>query len=209
MYENIFFSDTKTTLSVNIKHDVKSPVEVLKITTGPWGLQSVINKFEAFVMKLIGEEKFTIFKLNCWDQYEGFIRDFRKKMLSSKTWEKKKIEDVTLTFPVEIVEWMRNEPKNSIEDIISLFRYKAFRMVSRMKARWHSEDFRKFGDKVTKRVIEQIDAALVGGMTDVETILLVGSLSSLVENPVRKCFNTKNVVVLDYSAVLTGALYDI
>lgn len=105
---------------------------------------------------------------------------------------------------------MRNDPQNSIEDIISFFRYtKTFKILSGIKARWHFEDFRKFGDKVTNRVIEQIDAVLVGDMADVETILLVGSLSSLVEHPVRKCFITKDVVVLDYSAVLTGAMYDI
>lgn len=159
-------------------------------------------------MKLIGEEKFTILKLTYWDQYEDFIRCFRNKISSLKTL-KNENEEITMSFPAKIVEWTRNDPKNSIEDIISLFRYtKTFKIMSSGRARWHLEDFRKFGDKVTNRLIEQIKAMLVGDMADVKTILLVGSLSFLVEDPIRKCFNTKDVVVLESSAVLNGAVYD-
>lgn len=194
-----------TSLSVHKKHEDGSSNEVLKITTGSWGLQSVTNEFETFITKIIGKEKMKKFKTDLLPDYLNLIRNFENKITSENT-QNDASKDIVMVFPQQIKRWIKNDPQTSIEEVCCILKYsKPIQTNSPGKLKWTKEDFMKFSDKVTKRVIEHIKDVLVGDMTDVETILLVGRLSNVVVNAVKKCFKTKEVVVLDYVDVLKGA----
>lgn len=192
-------------MSVHRRREDGSSDEVLKITTGSWGLQSVINEFETFVTKVIGKEKMNKMKTDHFLHYFYLIRNFVIK-ITSETTQGDVSKNIVMTCPPEFIHCMKNDPQTSVEEVSCILKYSTPMQITTGKIKWTKEDFLKFGDKVTKRVIEHIKEVLVGDMTDVETILLVGRLSNVVVNPVKKCFKTKEVVVLNYDDdVLKGA----
>lgn len=188
-------------MSVHWKREDGSSDEVLKITTGSSGLQYVRNEFEKFITKVIGEEKMKKMKTDLLQHYLDLIRRFEVRITSQMN------EAVFISFPEDIIYWMKNDPQTSIEEVSSLLKYSKPIQFGPGKLKWIKDDFMKFGDKVTKRIIEHINAVLVADMANVEAILLVGRLSNVVVNAVKKSFKTKDVVILDYSDVLKGALY--
>lgn len=193
-------------MSVHRRREDGSSDEVLKITTGDWGLKSVTNEFETFVTKVIGKEKMNKIKTDHFLDYFYLFRDFEKKITSETTQDGVSKCIIIMTFPREFIHCMKNDPQTSVEEVSCILKYSTPMQITSEKIKWNKEDFLKFGDKVTKRVIGHIKEVLVGDMTDVETILLVGRLSNVVVNPVKKCFKTKEVVVLnDDDDVLKGA----
>lgn len=192
-------------MSVHRRREDGSSDEVLKSTTGSWGLHSVTNEFETFVTKVIGKEKMNKIKTDSFLHYFYLIRDFEMK-ITSETTQGDVLKNVVMSCPPEYIHCLTNDPQTSVEEVSCFLKYSTPMRSSTRKIKWTKADFLKFGDKVTKRVIEHIKEVLVGDMTDVETILLVGRLSNVVVNPVKKCFKTKEVVVLnDDDDVLKGA----
>lgn len=182
-----------TSLSVHKKHEDGSSNEVLKITTGSWGLQSVTNEFETFITKIIGKEKMKKFKTDLLPDYLNLIRNFENKITSENT-QNDASKDIVMVFPQQIKRWIKNDPQTSIEEVCCILKYsKPIQTNSPGKLKWTKEDFMKFSDKVTKRVIEHIKDVLVGDMTDVETILLVGRLSNVVVNAVKNVLKPRRL----------------
>lgn len=186
-----------TSLSVHRRREDGSSDEVLKITTGSWGLQSITNEFETFVTKVIGKEKMNKIKTDNFLHYFYLIRNFEMKITTERTHDDVS-KTIVMACPPEYIHCLTNDPQTSVEEGSCFLKYSTPMRYSTGRIRWTKADFLKFGDKVTKRVIEHIKEVLVGDMTDVETILLVGRLSNVVVNPVQKCFKTKEVVVLNY-----------
>lgn len=194
-------------LSVHKKSEFQSLDEVLKISTGPWGLQSVIKEFENFITEIIGEEKMQQLKTEYRNEYKNLIYSFTDKWISPSAWNHD--GKITVLFPRRILGWIEKDLQKTVEDISTLFRYSKQITILQDKIRWDKEDFRKFGDKVIKKVIGHIKAVLAGDMEDVETILVFGRLfeNVCVQNAVRENFKTKSVVALRPFDVLRGAVH--
>lgn len=109
-----------TSLSVHRKHEDGSSNEVLKITTGSWGLQSVTNELETFITKVIGKKKMKKFKADLLPDYFNLLRHFENKISSERTHDSK---DIVMIFPQEIINWMKNDPQMSIEEVSCILKY--------------------------------------------------------------------------------------
>lgn len=96
-----------------------------------------------------------------------------------------------------------------MEQNINSSKYSEKVQITCDKMRWSKDGISLLCDKTIKRIIEHIKTILVSDMVDIETILLIGSLSEVivVQNAVRDFFNTKRVVILQENAVLTGAVH--
>lgn len=111
--------------------------------------------------------------------------------------------------PLSLIKYLKGGIKTSLKNAISLSKYSERVKLSNSILKWNKEDFFKFGEKVTKGVIEHIETEFAVDMAEVETILLFGSLSQsgVVQDAVRKSFSTKRVIALDSDAAVKGAVY--
>lgn len=116
---------------------------------------------------------------------------------------------INMYIPISMINYLKGGTKTSLKNAIGLSKYSEKVKLSNSVLKWNKEDFLKFGDKVTKGVIEHIKTEFAVDMADVETILLFGSLfqSGAVQDPVRKSFNTKCVIALESDAAVKGAVY--
>lgn len=196
-YEFYIIVDKCSTLAVCNKGKDGLSNEVLKISSGPWGLQTITNEFETFITKVVGEEQMQKFKSEHCDMFEVLMRDFLETFLHHKGPHQR---SCCIKFPFGYLSFNLEE---SVK-LSSNFKIQRFRD----KIEFKREEFVKFGDKVTRKVTEHIKT-ISGDMTDVECIVLVGRLSNsvFVQNAVRELFNTKRIVALDSIDVIKGAVY--
>lgn len=193
--------DKSSTLAVCNKSEDGLSNDVLKISSGPWGLQTITNEFETFVTKVVGEEQMQKFKSEHSNVFEDFMGDFLETFLrrvEPNGWSR----NAYITFPFSFFS------VNLIESVEFFSDFKIQRLTGKIK--FKGEKFVKFGDKVTRKVIEHIKT-ISGDITDVKSIVLVGRLSKsvFIQNAVRELFNTKRVVLvaLDSIDVIKGAVY--
>lgn len=116
---------------------------------------------------------------------------------------------INMYIPLSLIKYLKGGIKTSLKNAISLSKYSERVKLSNSILKWNKEDFFKFGEKVTRGVIEHIETEFAVDMAEVETILLFGSLSQsgVVQDAVRKSFSTKRVIALDSDAAVKGAAY--
>lgn len=62
MYKLFYISDKLSTVSVHYISENESSIQLLKISTGPWGLQTAFNEFETCLTEIIGNKQMQMFK---------------------------------------------------------------------------------------------------------------------------------------------------
>lgn len=180
---------------------------MLKISTGPWGLESVYNEFETCLAEIIGIEQVQRFKSEHWFEHFDLVNRFKQKfrfLNSSDSW------DITIPIPISIAECVLENISTTLEEAINLSKYSSDVTLTNDKLRWKRDKFTQFADKVIGQIIEQIKALLASQTSDVEAILLTGLLSEseFVQNAVIKYFAKLRVLPLNTEvAVLKGAVY--
>lgn len=181
---------------------------MLKISTGPWGLESVYNEFETWLAEIIGIEQMQRFRSSeDWFEHFYLVKRFKHKfrtLKSSDFW------DITTHIPISIVECVLENISTTLEEAISLSKYSSDVKLTGDKLRWKRDKFIQFADKVIGQIIEHIKALLASQTSDVEAILLTGHLSEseVVQNALRKHFAKIRVLPLNTSvAALKGAVY--
>lgn len=181
--------------------------EVLKISTVPLGLQSVFDEFENCLTEIMGQEEMLMYKSEHREDFEELAHAFFKKY--SKLDLRACRSTINMYIPISMINYLKGGTKTPLKNAIGLSKYSEKVKLSNSVLKWNKEDFLKFGDKVTKGVIEHIKTEFAVDMADVETILLFGSLfqSGAVQDPVRKSFNTKRVIALESDAAVKGAVY--
>lgn len=181
--------------------------EVLKISTVRLGLQSVFDEFENCLTEIMGQEEMLMYKSEHREDFEELAHAFFKKY--SKLDLSACRSTINMYIPISMINYLKGGTKTSLKNPIGLSKYSEKVKLSNSVLKWNKEDFLKFGDKVTKGVIEHIKTEFAVDMADVETILLFGSLfqSGAVQDPVRKSFNTKRVIALESDAAVKGAVY--
>lgn len=181
--------------------------EVLKISTVPLGLQSVFDEFENCLTEIMGQEEMLMYKSEHREDFEELAHAFFKKY--SKLDLSACRSTINMYIPISMINYLKGGTKTPLKNAIGLSKYSEKVKLSNSVLKWNKEDFLKFGDKVTKVVIEHIKTEFAVDMADVETILLFGSLfqSGAVQDPVRKSFNTKRVIALESDAAVKGAVY--
>lgn len=181
--------------------------EVLKISTVPLGLQSVFDEFENCLTEIMGQEEMLMYKSEHREDFEELAHAFFKKY--SKLDLSACRSTINMCIPISMINYLKGGTKTSLKNAIGLSKYSEKVKLSNSVLKWNKEDFLKFGDKVTKGVIEHIKTEFAVDMADVETILLFGSLfqSGALQDPVRKSFNTKRVIALESDAAVKGAVY--
>lgn len=181
--------------------------EVLKISTVPLGLQSVFDEFENCLTEIMGQEEMLMYKSEHREDFEELAHAFFKKY--SKLDLSACRSTINMYIPISMINYLKGGTKTPLKNAIGLSKYSEKVKLSNSVLKWNKEDFLKFGDKVTKGVIEHIKTEFAVDMAGVETILLFGSLfqSGAVQDPVRKSFNTKRVIALESDAAVKGAVY--
>lgn len=181
--------------------------EVLKISTVRLGLQSVFDEFENCLTEIMGQEEMLMYKSEHREDFEELAHAFFKKY--SKLDLSACRSTINMYIPISMINYLKGGTKTPLKNAIGLSKYSEKVKLSNSVLKWNKEDFLKFGDKVTKGVIEHIKTEFAVDMADVETILLFGSLfqSGAVQDPVRKSFNTKRVIALESDAAVKGAVY--
>lgn len=181
--------------------------EVLKISTVPLGLQSVFDEFENCLTEIMGQEEMLMYKSEHREDFEELAHAFFKKY--SKLDLSACRSTINMYIPISMINCLKGGTKTPLKNAIGLSKYSEKVKLSNSVLKWNKDDFLKFGDKVTKGVIEHIKTEFAVDMADVETILLFGSLfqSGAVQDPVRKSFNTKRVIALESDAAVKGAVY--
>lgn len=181
--------------------------EVLKISTVPLGLQSVFDEFENCLTEIMGQEEMLMYKSEHREDFKELAHAFFKKY--SKLDLSACRSTINMYIPISMINYLKGGTKTPLKNAIGLSKCSEKVKLSNSVLKWNKEDFLKFGDKVTKGVIEHIKTEFAVDMADVETILLFGSLfqSGAVQDPVRKSFNTKRVIALESDAAVKGAVY--
>lgn len=181
--------------------------EVLKISTVPLGLQSVFDEFENCLTEIMGQEEMLMYKSEHREDFEELAHAFFKKY--SKLDLSACRSTINMYIPISTINYLKGGTKTPLKNAIGLSKYSEKVKLSNSVLKWNKDDFFKFGDKVTKGVIEHIKTEFAVDMADLETILLFGSLfqSGAVQDPVRKSFNTKRVIALESDAAVKGAVY--
>lgn len=193
-------------LAIHQKSDDGLSDEILRICTGPWGLQSVLCEFETCMSDIFGVEQIQMLKLleHRWE-FDMLIQNFLRAYFRMNIYNSGP-NVIRLQIPPSL-------PENTMTTkAVCLSKYSKQVNLHKNKLRWNKNDFVKIGEKTIKNIIKQIKTVLVGEMTDVETIILCGHLSKsvVVQNALVECFNTKRVVVLDkmyeIQAAINGAI---
>lgn len=180
---------------------------MLKISTGPWGLESVYNEFETWLAEIIGIEQVQRFKSEHWFEHFDLVKRFKHKF---KYLESSVSGDIITHIPLSIAECVLENLSTTLEEAISLSKYSSDVQLTRGRLRWKRDKFIQFADQVIGQIIEHIKALLASQTSDVEAILLTGELSEseLVQNAIRKHFAKIRVLPLKtIVAVLEGAVY--
>lgn len=174
----------------------------------PWGLQSVFDEFENCLTEIMGQEQMLAYKSKHRRDFEELAHAFFFKKYS-KLDKCTCRSTINMYIPLSMINYPKGGTKTSLKNAISLSKYSEKVKLSNSVLKWNKEDFFEFGDKVTKGVIEHIKTKFAVDLAEVETILLFGSLSQsgVVQDAVRKSFDSKRVISLESDAAVKGAVY--
>lgn len=208
IYDSFIISDKLSTLSVHYISWDGSSHQLLEISTGPWGLESVYNEFETCLAEIIGIEQMQRFKSEHWFEHFDLVESFKKKFRALKSSDSL---GITIHIPVSMAECVLENISTTLIEALSLSKYSwDVEFTCGNIIRWKRNKFIQFADNVIKQIIKQIKALLASQTSDVEAILLTGQLSEseLVQNAVIKYFAKIPVLPLNTKmAVLKGAVY--
>lgn len=195
-----------STLSVHKKSDDGTSDEILRISKGSWGMQSLLDEFDTCMEEIIGKQQMQAIKTNFSSDYRDLTEEFERKLKRMHDVQKAQIH---VNISGGIVQWVKDQTPSSIEETFRSSEYSEKIKIRHYKMTWNRDAILPLFDKTIKRIIEHIKTILASDMVDVETILLSGSLSEcvFVRNAVKDFFNTKRVVALHETAVLVGAVY--
>lgn len=195
-----------STLSVHKKSDDGTSDEILRISKGSWGMQSLLDEFDTCMEEIIGKQQMQAIKTNFSSDYRDLTEEFERKLKRMHDVQKAQIH---VNISGGIVRWVKDQTPSSIEETFRSSEYSEKIKIRHYKMTWNRDAILPLFDKTIKRIIEHIKTILASDMVDVETILLSGSLSEcvFVRNAVKDFFNTKRVVALHETAVLVGAVY--
>lgn len=195
-----------STLSVHKKSDDGTSDEILRISKGSWGMQSLLDEFDTCMEEIIGKQQMQAIKTNFSSDYRDLTEEFERKLKRMHDVQKAQIH---VNISGGIVRWVEDQTPSSIEETFRSSEYSEKIKIRHYKMTWNRDAILPLFDKTIKRIIEHIKTILASDMVDVETILLSGSLSEcvFVRNAVKDFFNTKRVVALHETAVLVGAVY--
>lgn len=196
-----------STLTVHKKSDDGTSDEILRISKGCWGMQSLLDEFETCLEEIIGRQQMQDIKTNLSSDYKNLTEEFGRKLKTMRDVQSVRIH---VSIACDIVQWIEDHTPLSIEETFSSSEYsEKIKIRHDYKMTWSKDAILPLFDKTIKRIIEHIKTILDSDMVDIETILLFGSLSEciVVQNAVKEFFNTKRVVVLHENAVLSGAVY--
>lgn len=196
-------------LAIHKKSDDGLSDEILRISTGPWGLQSVLCEFETCMSDIFGVEHIQMLKLlEHRREFDELIESFLiAYFFIYNNYDSDKIR---LRIPVTLLE-LENTMATKVQ-AVCLSKYSKQVQLSQDTLRWNKNEFVKIGEKTIKNIIKQIKTVLAGEMTDLDTIILCGKLSNsvVVQTALVEYFDTKRVVVLDEtyqnSAAINGAM---
>lgn len=207
IYNFFIISDKLSTLSVHYISGDGSANQLLKISTGPWGLESVCNEFETCLADIIGIEQMQRFKSEYRFEFIALVERFKQKFRSLKSSDS---GDVLTLIPISMANCVSENTSTSLGETVSKSKYSEDVTLTNDKLRWKRDRIFQFADKVIGQIIEQIKTLLVSEMSNVEAILLTGQLSesNFVQNAVRKYFAKNHVLALNTAvASLKGAVY--
>lgn len=179
---------------------------MLKNSTGPWGLQTVLNEFETCLTEIIGIERMQRFKSEYWFDYLDLVETFEKKFLSLRSSDS---ETVKTSIPASFADCVSENSLATLGEAINLSKHANDLTFIGDKLRWKKDKFVQFADKVIAQIIEHIRTLLASEMSGVEAILLTGKLSEsdIVKNAVRKYFGKNRIMTFYTDAALSGAVY--
>lgn len=206
MYKLFHISDELSTVSVHCISENESSIQLLKISTGPWGLQTTFNEFETCLTEIIGIKQMQMFKSKYWFDYLDLVETFKRKFL---TLQSSNYDDVKTSIPVSMMDCVSENSFTTLRKAIKLSKHANNIILIGDKLCWKKDKFVQFADKVIGKIIGQIRALLASEMSDVEAILLTGLLSEsdIVQNAVRKYFAKNRVMTFYTDASLKGAVY--
>lgn len=196
-----------STLSVHKKDDDGTSDEILRISKGSWGMQSLLDEFETCMEEIIGKQEMQAIKTNFSSDYRDLTEEF-KRTLTTKSYVQR--DRLLVSIASDIVQWVEDHKMSSIQETFSSSEYsEKIKIRHDFKMTWSKDAFLPLFDKTIKRIIEHIKTILDSDMVDIETILLFGSLSEciVIQNALKEFFNTKRVVALHENAVLSGAVH--
>lgn len=196
-----------STLSVHKKSDDGTSDEILRISKGCWGMQSLLDEFETCLEEIIGKQQMQDIKTNLSSDYKNLTEEFGRKLKTMCDVQRVRIH---VSIACDIVQWIEDHTLSSIEETFSSSEYsEKIKIRHDYKMTWSKDAIFPLFDKTIKRIIEHIKTILDSDMVDIETILLFGSLSEciVIQNAVKEFFNTKRVVALHENAVLSGAVH--
>lgn len=198
--------DKLSAVSVHYISENESSIQLLKISTGPWGLQTAFNEFETCLTDIIGNKQMQMFKSKYRFDYLDLVETFKRKFLNLKS---SNCDAVKTSIPVSIVECVSEKSFATLGKAIKLSKHANYLTFAGDKLCWKKGKFVQFADKVIGQIIEHIRTLLASEMSDVEAILLTGQLSEseLVQNAVRKYFGKKRIMTFYTDAALSGAVY--
>lgn len=180
---------------------------MLRISTGPWGLESVCNKFETCLADIIGIEQMQRFKSEYWFEFIALVERFKQKFRSLKSSDS---GDVITLIPLSMANCVLENTSTSLGETVSRSKYSEDVTLTNDKLRWKRDRIFQFADKVIGQIIDQTETLLTSEMSDVTAILLTGHLSEsgFVQKAMRKYFAKHHVLALNTAvAAVEGAVY--
>lgn len=200
------FSILEKTSTLSVHKTDGTSDEILRISKGSWGMQSLLDEFDTCMEEIIGKQQMQAIKTNFSSDYRDLTEEFERKLKRMHDVQKAQIH---VNISGGIVRWVKDQTPSSIEETFRSSEYSEKIKIRHYKMTWNRDAILPLFDKTIKRIIEHIKTILASDMVDVETILLSGSLSEcvFVRNAVKDFFNTKRVVALHETAVLVGAVY--
>lgn len=167
-------------------------------------MQSLLDEFDTCIEEIVGKLQMQAMRKDLSSDYTDFTEDLKRKFKTTHN-----VQRLQISIPFNILQWVEDHTLSSMEQNINSSKYSEKVQITCDKMRWSKDGISLLCDKTIKRIIEHIKTILVSDMVDIETILLIGSLSEVivVQNAVTDFFNTKRVVILHENAVLTGAVH--
>lgn len=172
--------------------------EVIPPSGGPWGGNSVDDKFYHFLNKIIGAKVMEKLQaddpLAFLDIFKEF--EFKKKFIHEDT------ERVTIRMPIGLYELLKKQGKNLGKDTTFL---------NNSKLRISGDTIRKLFQTTIEAIIKHLEALLCHEkLRDLDSIVMFGGFSDneLVQKAIRKSFGDRQILITENPsfAVLTGAV---
>lgn len=207
IYNFFIISDKLSTLSVHYISGDRSANQLLRISTGPWGLESVCNEFETCLADIIGNEQMQRFKSEYCFEFIALVERFKQKFRSLNSSDS---GDVITLIPLSMANCVLENTSTSLGETVSRSKYSEDVTLTNDKLRWKRDRIFQLAGKVIGQIIDQTETLLASEMSDVTAILLTGHLSEcgFVQMAMRKHFAKHHVLALNTAvAAVEGAVY--